>query len=298
MGREKEATTVLPSRDGMRQFPLSDEEFNRVRELAYQMAGISLGPHKRDMVYSRLVRRLRALGMESFRDYLALVERGGGEKQSFINALTTNLTYFFREEHHFPLLVRHVKERASRGGGVRLWSAAASTGEEPYSMAMAVVDAFGSMSPPVRLLATDLDTDVLNRAQAGVYPMESVNRLSPEMLRRFFLRGTGRFNGQARVRPELQRLITFRSLNLLADRWEVEAPVDAIFCRNVMIYFDKATQRRVLERFTEVLAPDGLLFMGHAESLQQASDLVRPLGQTVYALTPQAAARAAGRYSG
>jgi chemotaxis protein methyltransferase CheR len=277
--------------DSLHQFVLTEKDFNRVRDLAYRLAGISLGPHNRDMVYSRLVRRLRALNITSFRDYLDHVERGGAEVQSFLNALTTNLTYFFREEHHFPILVRHIQARIAQGANIaRIWSAASSTGEEPYSMAIALAEGFNTLTPPVRLLATDIDTDVLKRAQAGIYPLDAVSRLPTASLRRFFLRGVGRQEGYARVRPEVQGIVTFRQLNLLSEVWEVEAPMDVIFCRNVMIYFDKPTQREVVEGFVRVLAPDGLLFMGHAESLQHASDLVKPLGQTVYCLTPQAIA--------
>ncbi|CAK0779035.1 chemotaxis protein methyltransferase [Gammaproteobacteria bacterium] len=284
-------TSSRSSGDPLHQFTLSEADFTRVRELAYRLAGISLGPHKRDMVYSRLVRRLRALNLSSFRAYLDQVEKGGVEVQSFLNALTTNLTYFFREEHHFPLLVQHAKARIAQGHGVvRVWSSASSTGEEPYSMAIALAEGFNTLSPPIRLLATDIDTDVLKRAQAGIYPLDAVNRLPATSLRRFFLRGTGQQEGYARVRPEIQNLVTFRQLNLLGETWEVEPPLDAIFCRNVMIYFDKPTQREVVEGFVRVLAPDGLLFMGHAESLQHVSDLVKPLGQTVYCLTPQAIA--------
>lgn len=276
--------------DSLHQYVLTELDFNRVRDLAYRLAGISLGPHKRDMVYSRLVRRLRALNLNSFRAYLDQVEKGGAEVQAFLNALTTNLTYFFREEHHFPILVRHAQARAAQGGIVRLWSSASSTGEEPYSMAIALAEGFNTITPPVKIFATDIDTDVLKRAQAGVYPLESVNRLSTTNLRRFFLKGVGQQEGYARVRPELQNLILFRQLNLLSNTWEIETPIDAIFCRNVMIYFDKPTQREVVEGFVQVLAPDGLLFMGHAESLQHVNDLVKPLGQTVYCLTPQAVA--------
>ncbi len=276
--------------DPLHQFTLSEADFNRVRDLAYRLAGISLGPHKRDMVYSRLVRRLRALNLGSFRVYLDVVDQGGAEVQPFLNALTTNLTYFFREEHHFPVFVRHVQERASRGSVVRAWCSASSTGEEPYSMAISLIEGLDTFTPPVKILATDIDTDVLKRAQAGVYTLDGVSRLPTTTLRRCFLRGTGQQDGYVRVRPEVQQLITFRQLNLLSDTWDVEHPLDAIFCRNVMIYFDKPTQREVVEGFVRILAPDGLLFMGHAESLQHVADLVKPLGQTVYCLTPQAIA--------
>jgi len=284
----QETTNRSSVGDPLHQFTLSEADFTRVRELAYRLAGISLGPHKRDMVYSRLVRRLRALNLSSFRIYLDQVDKGGSEVQSFLNALTTNLTYFFREEHHFPLLVQHAKSKAAQGRPVRVWSSASSTGEEPYSMAISLAEGFNTLTPPIRLLATDIDTDVLKRAQAAIYPLDAVNRLPATNLRRYFLRGTGQQEGFARVRPEIQNLVTFRQLNLLGETWEIEPPLDAIFCRNVMIYFDKPTQREVVEGFVQVLAPDGLLFMGHAESLQHVSDLVRPLGQTVYCLTPQA----------
>ncbi len=289
-GFGEKKTERTGTNDTLHEFVLTEPDFNRVRELAYRLAGISLGPHKRDMVYSRLARRLRALHLTSFRVYLDQVEQGGAEVQSFLNALTTNLTYFFREEHHFPVLVRHVQTRAASGNVVRVWSSASSTGEEPYSMAMSLIEGFNTNTPPVRLLATDIDTDVLQRAQAGVYAMDAVNRLPAASLRRFFLRGTGQQEGFVRVRPEVQQLVTFRPLNLLSEQWSVEYPIDAIFCRNVMIYFDKPTQRAVVEGFVLVLAPDGLLFMGHAESLQHVADLVKPLGQTVYCLTPQAIA--------
>jgi len=280
----------IATSEQLNSFVLTEADFQRVRELAYRLAGISLGPHKRDMVYSRLVRRLRALNLASFRVYLDQVEKGGTEVQPFLNALTTNLTYFFREEHHFPILVRHVQSCAGQGRIVRLWSAASSTGEEPYSMAISLADGFNTLTPPIRLLATDIDTDVLKRAQAGIYPIDAVNRLPNTTLRRYFLRGTGPQEGNVRIRPEIQALVSFRQINLLSDTWDVEPPLDAIFCRNVMIYFDKPTQREVLEGFVQVMAPDGLLFMGHAESLQHAMDLVKPLGQTVYCLTPQAIA--------
>ncbi|HJV28102.1 MAG TPA: CheR family methyltransferase [Aromatoleum sp.] len=266
--------------DKEREFDYTDRDFARIRQLIYDHAGISLSEKKRDMVYSRIARRLRATGTTRFADYLALLERDDGrEWEQFVNALTTNLTSFFREPHHFPVLAEIARKRPK---GLRVWCAAASTGEEPYSLAITLADAYGSATPPVRILATDLDTQVLTRARAGIYPLDRVEKLPAAMLKRHFHRGTGRNEGLARVRPELQSLIEFDQINLLDPRWPVEGPLDAIFCRNVMIYFDKPTQRRILERFVPLLAPHGLLFAGHSENFHNAHDLFRLRGKTIY----------------
>ncbi|HEX5364589.1 MAG TPA: CheR family methyltransferase [Gallionella sp.] len=272
-----------------REFTFTNRDFERVRKLIYDHAGISLNPSKQDMVYSRLARRLRATGIDNFDDYLALLEHNdSAEWEAFVNSLTTNLTSFFRESHHFPLLAEHVLKHKHKKH-IELWCSAASTGEEPYSMAMAVVDAFGSFTPPVHILATDLDTNVLAKAEAGVYPLERVEKLSPDLVKRFFLKGSGTKDGFVRVRPELRALITFRQLNLLSADWPVRGPLDAIFCRNVMIYFDKATQLKILERFAPLLQPDGLLFAGHSESFHNAGHLFALRGKTVYELAKQKA---------
>ena len=265
-----------------REFIFSASDFERVRKMIFARAGISLSASKHEMVYSRLGRRLRALGLTNFRDYLILLEQGDApEWEAFTNALTTNLTAFFREEHHFPLLAELLL-RHQGGGAISLWCSAASTGEEPYSMAMTAVETFGSLKPPVRILATDIDTNVLVKARQGVYSMERLEKMSQERVRRFFLRGTGQHGGQARVRDELRALIDFRPLNLLDASWPVRGPFHAIFCRNVMIYFDKPTQYGILKKFVPLLRPDGLLFAGHSESFHHAADLFRPRGKTVY----------------
>jgi chemotaxis protein methyltransferase CheR len=270
-----------PPTDGVREFEFTDRDFEAVRKLIYQRAGISLSPQKMDMVYSRLARRLRATGTRRFEDYLALLGNGNAtEWEAFTNALTTNLTSFFREQHHFPILAEHLAAR--RGRQLVIWCCAASTGEEPYSLAMTAVETFGSFDAPVSILATDVDTNVLRKGEAGVYPAERVERLSAERVRRFFLRGSGSQDGQVRVRPELQRMVSFRPLNLLEPAWTVRGPLDAIFCRNVMIYFDKPTQAGILRRFSPLLRPDGLLFVGHSESLFHAADTFRLRGKTVY----------------
>ncbi|BED96474.1 MULTISPECIES: protein-glutamate O-methyltransferase CheR [Escherichia] len=262
---------------------LSDSQFRRICQLIYQRAGIVLADHKRDMVYNRLVRRLRVLGIADFGHYLSLLEadQNSPEWQAFINSLTTNLTAFFREGHHFPVLAEHARRRQ---GEYRVWSAAASTGEEPYSIAITLADTLGLVPGRWRVFASDIDTDVLEKARNGIYRLEELKTLSPLQRQRYFLRGTGPHQGLVRVRQELVNFVDFSSLNLLDRQYAVPGPFDAIFCRNVMIYFDKTTQQEILRRFVPLLKPDGLLFAGHSENF---SHLVRNFtlrGQTVYAL--------------
>ncbi len=268
-----------------REFDFSDQDFEKIRSLIYARAGISLGPAKRDMVYSRLARRLRALGLRRFCDYLEMLQRNGDDEEweAFTNSLTTNLTSFFRESHHFPILSEHLLKGSGRSSTI--WCCASSTGEEPYSLAITAVEAFGTFTPPVSIIATDIDTQVLNKAEAGVYPLERLEKMSAERVRRFFLKGSGTREGYAKVRPELQKLITFKRLNLLEGDWFVRGPLDVIFCRNVMIYFDKQTQAKILRRFAPLMRDDALLFAGHSESLFHVSDVFQFLGRTVYRLT-------------
>ena len=272
------------SRDpDQKEFLFTQAEFEHIRTLLYQHSGIKLNDSKKDMVYSRLGRRLRATGMKSFQEYLELVEQDeGNEWEAFINSLTTNLTAFFREPHHFPLLKEHVL--SLRKKPLRLWCSAASTGEEPYTMAMTMIDAFGSYKPPVEIIATDIDTNVLTKARAGIYSLERVEKLPPETLKRFFLKGTGKNNGFVQVRKELRDLISFRTLNLLDEQWPINGTFDVIFCRNVMIYFDKDTQYKILKRFAPMLESHGLLFAGHSESLHHAADFFKLRGNTIYEL--------------
>ncbi|MBS0370418.1 MAG: chemotaxis protein CheR [Proteobacteria bacterium] len=264
-----------------REFQFSAADFERVRDLIYRHAGISLSPIKQDMVYSRLARRLRARGDRTFSEYLDRAQREPQEWETFVNSLTTNLTSFFREAHHFEILAERLKKHKVHAP-FRIWCSAASTGEEPYSLAITACEAFNSLSPPVHIVATDIDTNVLATAAKGVYGLDRVERLSRERMQRFFLKGTGTQDGNARVRPELQRLIEFRRINLLDKSWSVQGPFDALFCRNVMIYFDKPTQHGILQRFVPLLKPEGLLFAGHSESFLHSADLFRSLGRTVY----------------
>ncbi|HEX6735048.1 MAG TPA: CheR family methyltransferase [Azonexus sp.] len=279
------ATAAILGRDaGVREFSFLPADFERVRKLIYQHAGISLSPVKQDMVYSRLARRLRATGSRSFTEYLDALEKNGGDEwERFVNSLTTNLTSFFREPHHFPIFAEHLQKLGAKRP-IRIWCSAASTGEEPYSIAMTVAETFGSNLSHVSIIASDLDTNVLETGRKGVYPLERVEKLSPERLRRFFLRGTGSQAGYVAVRPELKALITFQRINLLDSSYTLKGPLDVIFCRNVMIYFDKPTQYKILSRFAPMMQPDGLMFAGHSESFMHAADLFRSLGKTVYAL--------------
>jgi chemotaxis protein methyltransferase CheR len=238
------------------------------------------------MVYSRIGRRLRALNIDSFKDYLDQLESRGSadEWQAFTNALTTNLTSFFRESHHFDILKDFLIKRG-RHTPAKIWCSAASTGEEPYSLAITACEAYDTLTPPVKILATDIDTQVLETAEAGVYPAERIEKMSEAMKRRYFRRGTGANAGKVRVIDELRDLLTFRPLNLLDARYPMKGPFDALFCRNVMIYFDKPTQRDILMKMAPLLSPDGLFFAGHSESFFHATDIVTSIGRTVYRRT-------------
>ncbi len=273
--------SAAPVAAGDQEFTLSSAEFDRIRHLIYQRAGISLHAGKQAMVYSRLSRRLRETGHRSFSDYLQALERGGSdaEWQEFVNCLTTNLTAFFREEHHFHALVEDLKARASKP--VRLWCNAASTGEEPYSLAMTVVETLGP-SAQVKMVCSDIDTKVLATAQRGVYSADA-RGLSPERLRRHFMRGTAQNSGFIRVKPELARFIEFKTFNLMSPSWSALGEAfDIVFCRNVMIYFDNATQRKVLEHMHAAMKPGSLLYVGHSENFTEARDLFRLRGKTIY----------------
>ena len=264
-----------------REFIWTDADFSRVQALIYQHAGINLHDGKHAMVYSRLSRRLRETGHTSFHDYLGWPEKHDGpEWQEFVNALTTNLTAFFREQHHFEILATHLRSKPA-GTPWRVWCNAASTGEEPYSIVMTALETLGA-NASFKLTASDIDSRVLATAAQGMYRIDNVKGLSPEHLQRFFLRGKASNAGMVRAKPELVRAIDFISVNLIRDDWPFREPFDVVFCRNVMIYFDAQTQRRVLERIHRVLKPGGLLFVGHAENFSESRDLFTLRGKTVY----------------
>jgi len=264
-----------------REFVWTDADFSRVQALIYKHAGINLHDGKHAMVYSRLSRRLRETGHASFHDYLGWLEKHDGpEWQEFVNALTTNLTAFFREQHHFEIFAEHLRSKPA-GTPWRVWCNAASTGEEPYSIVITALETLGA-NAPFKLTASDIDSRVLATAAQGVYRMDNVKGLSTEQLQRFFLRGKASNAGMVRAKPELGRAIDFISVNLIRDDWPFREPFDVVFCRNVMIYFDAPTQRRVLERIHRVLKPGGLLFVGHAENFSESRDLFTLRGKTVY----------------
>jgi chemotaxis protein methyltransferase CheR len=272
-----------------REYAFAARDFERVRAMIYRRAGISLNQNKQNMVYSRLSRRLRIHGLQSFAEYLDRLETDGAfaaaEAQEFVNALTTNLTSFYREAHHFPVLEEFL--RAAKAPP-KVWCAAASTGEEPWCLAMTMVEAAGAR-PPGSLLATDIDTNVLRAAEAASYKLQAAQACGEARLRRFFLRGRGANEGLVRVRPELARLARFAQLNLLDAEWPLlrgfGAPVDAVFCRNVMIYFDRKTQKEILGRIADVLRPGGLLFVGHSENFTDCHAALTLRGKTVYERT-------------
>ena len=276
---------------GLKEFEFTLADFEKVRALIYRRAGIALADSKHEMVYSRLARRLRATGIASFAAYLEQLERlqNAQEWEAFTNALTTNLTSFYREQHHFPILAEHL---AAMPTPLTIWCSASSTGEEPYSIAMTACEVFNTLNPPVTIIATDIDTNVLATAQKGIYQTEQLKNVTEKRIKQFFLKGKGAQEGLVRVRPELGKLITFRQLNLLEERWSLSGQFDVIFCRNVMIYFDKPTQAKILARFVPLMKPNALLFAGHSENFLYVSNALRLRGKTVYQLASQPATAA------
>ena len=263
-----------------REFAWTSADFVRMQSLIYQRAGISLHDGKHAMVYSRLSRRLRETGYGSFKDYLGWLEtHDGPEWQEFVNALTTNLTSFFREQHHFELLASHLAAQA--GHSWKMWCSAASTGEEPYSIIMTAIEALGN-NASVTLTASDIDSKVLTVATRGAYRLDGLKGINAQRLHRFFMKGTGANEGLARIKPSLRAMVQFVNVNLIRDDWPFRERFDVVFCRNVMIYFDAPTQRKVLERIHRVMVPGGLLFVGHAENFGESRDLFLLKGKTVY----------------
>jgi chemotaxis protein methyltransferase CheR len=282
-----QAASLMASPGGSGDFTLTDTDFDRLCELVRVHTGIALSDAKRQMVYGRLVRRLRALKLASFADYVQLLEAADPlELQEFTNAITTNLTSFFREAHHFEYLAEHVLPGiAARTGGtgrLRIWSCACSTGEEPYSIAMVLREQRARLSGfDAKILATDLDSDVLATGAAGVYPADRLRGVSPARAAEFFKEGSGQNQGRVKVAATLRQLITFKQLNLMQD-WPMRGQFDAIFCRNVVIYFDLETKRALFERMARLQTPGAFLFLGHSESLYRISEHYELIGRTIY----------------
>jgi chemotaxis protein methyltransferase CheR len=272
---------------------ISDAEFAAIRDLVLRSAGIALSPAKRQLVCSRLAKRLRALELPSYGDYFRHVTQRdprGEEMQRLINCITTNKTDFFREPHHFEFLGRSVFAARAGERPVTIWSAGCSTGEEPYSIAMLAREQFGERArAAVEVFATDIDTDVLRHASAAVYDDARVADLRPEQVRRHFVHGAQGGHGRVQVRPEVRALVRFGQVNLTAPPWSVPRGLDVIFCRNVIIYFNRETQERLMRGFAEQLRPGGHLILGHSENLHWLSDLFEPIGQTVYRVRAGAA---------
>ncbi|KZN51813.1 hypothetical protein N474_03375 [Pseudoalteromonas luteoviolacea CPMOR-2] len=268
----------------MKEFPFTDKDFQNISDRVYNACGIVLGPHKREMVYSRLARRIRANGLRSFDEYLNFLNRQGDQEFShFINAITTNLTSFFRESHHFEFLrsglLPSIKADNKLSKRVRIWSAGCSTGEEPYSIAMTIADEFPS-DWDVKVLATDLDSNVLQKASEGTYNSTSVTGLEESHLRKWFLKSSD--GSQYRVKDKLKDLIYFKRLNLL-EPWPMRGPFDLIFCRNVLIYFDKETKDNLFKGYHDLLDEShGHLFIGHSETMSKERTDFKNLGKTMY----------------
>ena len=267
------------------EFSLGEREFERIRARLYDVAGISLSDAKRTLVIARLSKIVRTMRLPSFDAYLDFLERQGtaSDAQDFVNALTTNLTRFYREEHHFAHLVTHVGELMKTRTGqsekrLRIWSAGCSTGQEPYTIALSLLDAWPELKRwDMKILATDIDTSVIAKAATGIYPETELNGLSAERVRLFERVADGRI----RIPPAIASLVSFKPLNLMAP-WPMKGPFDAIFCRNVAIYFDKATQGEVFGRLGKILAPGGFLYIGHSENLGNGSTGFRLVGKTIY----------------
>lgn len=271
----------------LREFAFGDEDFEALRGLVKSLTGINLSDQKRELVYGRLCRRLRALGVPSFREYRAILSDGRSrELVNFCNAITTNLTAFFRESHHFEFLREHLLAPRSAGRPapqrMRFWCAGCSTGEEPYSLAMTVREALPESAIwDVRILATDLDTDVLEKGRRGVYAADRLRGTSPGRCRRFFHEHRAAGVRTYTVTESLRSLITFKELNLIHPL-PLKGPIDAVFCRNVVIYFDEETQRALFARIAKLQNPGALLFLGHAENLFRVSDAYTLVGKTIY----------------
>lgn len=269
-----------------KEFPFKDCDFRYIQNLVGERTGIVLSDMKRTMVYSRVVRRIRKLGVNDFSEYCELLKSGDEQELiQFTNAITTNLTSFFREPHHFDYLLETVcpeLEKNNKDKRIRIWSAGCSSGEEPYSIAMTLNDFFGTKSGwDIKILATDLDCEMIERASAGVYSEEKITGLDKKHLRKYVRKGKGSNAGLVRMTDDIKKMITFKQLNLLHE-WPFKGEFDAVFCRNVVIYFNKDTQRELFNRYADIMSIGSPLFIGHSESLFKVTDRFKSLGKTIY----------------
>ena len=268
-----------------REFEYTQADFDVLRKMSNDHTGIIVPDDKFDMFYSRLSKHIRRLGLTNFADYCEVLSGdNASEFSEFINSITTNLTSFFREMHHFDYLRGTVIPQLLKANAdtrkIRIWSAGCSTGEEPYSIAMTLLDNL-PRGWEVKILATDLDTDVLSTAASGIYSADRIKGLLANLVRNWFMKSKPGQNDLVKVKSELQSIIRFRQLNLMGD-WPMRGPFDVIFCRNVLIYFDKSTKIRLAQRFSEILANDSHLFIGHSESLYQLTSEFKLIGNTIY----------------
>lgn len=281
----------IPAREQIGIRPITDREFTLFQELIYKEAGIYLAPVKRSLLEGRLARRLRELGLQSFGAYYHFViEKGEEEQIRLLDAVSTNETHFFREPTQFEFLEQRIlpewsreAESGRRPRKIRVWSAGCSTGEEPYSLAMALLSHFPFNSGwQIEILATDLSTRALDRARKAIWPIEKAKEIPPHYLHAFMLKGTRSQEGKIKAGPEIRSLIQFERFNLNEEVYPTSGPLDLLFCRNVLIYFDAESKRRVIDRLLRSLSPAGYLFIGHAESLTGLADRVRSVLPTVY----------------
>ncbi len=277
-----QAVSAFGAEASPREFLMTQADFDRIVRIAHETTGIVLSDHKKEMVYSRLARRIRRCRMSSFAEYLAVIGKDPDETNEFVNALTTNLTSFFRENHHFEhMLATSLPELAKRNAGtrkLRVWSCAASTGEEPYSIAMMLKEFGFDRSWDVKLLATDLDSAVLDTARKGIYNEDRVRGMDPKWRDKYLTRGA---DGQWSANADIRSLVSFKRLNVL-EKWPMKGQFDIVFCRNIVIYFDKDTQRVLFDRIANQMAKDAWLYIGHSETLHRVTERFEGHGQTVY----------------
>lgn len=262
-----------------REFIFTDENFTQVRQLMFKFSGVNISEAKRNMVYSRLSKRLRDLSLQDFSHYLKQVKQSSREQAHFVNALTTNLTAFFREQHHFSAVEQYLQKH---NRSINIWSAGCSSGEEPYSLAITAIKARNSFSPKVRILASDINSEVLRFAKKGVYNLEDVDKLPSTIKQSFFFKGKKKQIGKAKIIPDVKGIVAFKNINLFSAEWQLPGMFDIIFCRNVLIYFKPKEKERIIRQMLTHLKTGGLLVVGHSENYSHLTQELISVGQTIY----------------